>query len=214
MRKAIYTAMFGSNDIWMDPEFVNLDYDYYLFTDRQDIKSEVFKVITMPGNQRKAREIKILSHRFLPDYDIWVWHDADFRQKTTMNEFTSLKNWELIIMHHPNRNCIYNEAEACIEEKKGNKHVITQQMNKYRRKGYPENNGMVATGFIIRKNTYRIRLLNERWWYELSKGSVRDQLSFNPSLYFINHEDGIKIVVKKIPYLKKSTHFHFKKLNY
>jgi len=35
-----------------------------------------------------------------------------------------------------------------------------------------------VTGVLIRKHTDRVKRLNERWWAEICRGSLRDQISF------------------------------------
>ena len=49
----------------------------------------------------------------------------------------------------------------------------------YKDKGFPANNGMVATGVMIRKHTIEVKLFCRSWWNEVFEHSKRDQLSFN-----------------------------------
>lgn len=54
------------------------------------------------------------------------------------------------------------------------------QMERYRNEGYPEHNGLIDSGILVRelKNQKVINLM-ETWWQEVLHGSKRDQLSFN-----------------------------------
>ena len=85
-------------------------------------------------------------------------------------------------MIHPHRDCVYEEAKACIQRKKDKSITIEAQINKYRFLNYPERNGMVATGIIVRRKNEEIDKFCELWWREVREHSKRDQLSFN----FIN----------------------------
>jgi hypothetical protein len=78
------------------------------------------------------------------------------------------------------RNCIYDEALACIKLNKDKKDIIDKQIKFYQKINYPKNNGLVATGFMIRNHTNdKIILLMEKWWEMIKNYSYRDQLSFN-----------------------------------
>ena len=93
MMKAIYTAILGDYDKFIEPEFINSDYDYHLFTD-QPIKSKVYQVHKLKCNNpiRKSREIKILSHKYLKNYEYTIWHDGRITQ---MKDVSGLdRDWE------------------------------------------------------------------------------------------------------------------------
>ena len=207
MKKIIYTALFGNYDNWHEPDFVNTDWKYILFTD-QDITSKVYQVIKIKGDVLKAREIKLLPHRFLPDYDICFWHDASIIQRSNINEIIKKERvWDMIIMEHGQRSCLYAEAEECIKRGKGNKTKIMNQINRYRQEKIPENTGLVASGLMIRKNNYRVRLFCEKWWNELKNESIRDQISFSYTLYNHNKIKDKAILIKKMPYTIRKTLF-------
>ncbi|MDE7250890.1 MAG: hypothetical protein K2N82_13635, partial [Lachnospiraceae bacterium] len=54
------------------------------------------------------------------------------------------------------------------------------QIERYRNAGYPEHNGLIDSGILVRelKNERVIKVM-ETWWQEVLHGSKRDQLSFN-----------------------------------
>ena len=85
-------------------------------------------------------------------------------------------------MKHPQRDCVYLEAQACKYLKKDTSQFIDPQIQRYRAEGYPTHNGMVATGVLARKHTPRVLEFCNAWWQELDKSSHRDQLSFNYTL--------------------------------
>jgi hypothetical protein len=50
-------------------------------------------------------------------------------------------------------------------------------MLKYEREGFPKNQGLFSTGFIVRRNNKNVANFNEIWWDEVKNYSARDQLS-------------------------------------
>jgi hypothetical protein len=77
------------------------------------------------------------------------------------------------------RDCVYQEAEACIKRRKDRPDVIEAQMARYRAEGYPEHGGLVETSVVVRTFGETVRRFNAAWWREICSGSRRDQLSFN-----------------------------------
>ena len=86
----------------------------------------------------------------------------------------------MMCINHPDRNCVYQEAEAVIELKKDIKDIVSIQTNRYTDENYPKNNGMIASGILYRKhNNPVLKELMDEWWNEVKSMSRRDQLSFN-----------------------------------
>jgi len=128
--------------------------------------------------RREARRLKVLSHRYFPKAEYILFHDGNIRFNMD-RPLRWLKQHDMALCAHPERDCIYEEAEICIKSRKDNEGIIRAQMARYKEGGYPENAGLVATTVLLRRHTEAVRRFNERWWEEISKGSVRDQLSFN-----------------------------------
>jgi len=200
-KKAIYTAIFGNYDKFTKCLYDNEDYDYHLFTDNPAIKSNLYKIHLLNGDARKAREIKILPHKFLPDYDYSVWMDGNIIQARNINELVKKQTTGLMTMKHPLRSCIYSEAAECIAMNKDSAKIINTQISRYRNKNFSENMGLIATGLLFRKHTPAIQRLCSNWWHELKTGSLRDQLSFN---YVLNQP------INLLPFSVLKTHFIYK----
>lgn len=129
--------------------------------------------------RRNARMYKALSHLFVDaDYSIWV-DGRVFLNISPELMIKQLGQKEILVFRHPNSNCIYEEAKTVIDVKLDNREIVEDQMNRYKKSGYLENQGLAMTGIIVRKHTDRIKRLNEQWWAEICRGSVRDQLNFN-----------------------------------
>jgi hypothetical protein len=184
--KVVYTAITGDYDELLTPFYVNNDWDYICFTDNNDLKSDFWQIRKMKDlnldNIKKARNYKILPHVYLPEYQYSLWVDGNFRIVGDINEYiTKFSNdHAMICILHPGRICIYDEAEACIKQKKDAEKIIRNQMKEYRSKEFPEDQGLIASGVLFRKhNNQDVKDLMNAWWYELELHSRRDQLSFD-----------------------------------
>ena len=187
----IYTAIFGKFDKLRKPKIIDKNIKYVCFTDRK-IKCRPWEIkIVKPefSNFRKNnRKYKILSHRYFGDFQYSIYLDGHFIIKKDLKKYIGkwLGDNDIAVLEHPKKNCLYKEAEACIKGNKDNMELIQKQISKYKNEGYPENNGLTANGFIIRKHTQKIEEFNEMWWNEVKNYSARDQLSFCYVIYKLN----------------------------
>ena len=184
---AIFSALFGDYDTWKDPRFLHQEdnYDYFLFTDR-NIKSQVYNVIEVNQIDNNAiltaRKYKIyVGYKELCEmgYDIIIWHDANIIPRADIEPLYSKMVTDMMLMKHPVRDCIYDEFHACLEGGRDDRSKMFDQVQRYANNYYPENNGLVATGVMIRKNCPRVLKFCKTWVKEVENGSIRDQLSFN-----------------------------------
>jgi hypothetical protein len=139
---------------------------------------------TVDERIRQARRIKTLPHLFLPPHAVSVWIDANLELRVSPRALTKFVGREpLATFAYPDtyghRDCAYQEARACILRGKDDRSRIEAQMNRYRDMGFPEHAGLAETSIVVRRDTPECRALGELWWAEISKGSRRDQLSFN-----------------------------------
>jgi hypothetical protein len=187
-RTVVYTALFGDYDQLEAVQFGGVE--HVCFTDQRDLKVEgwvVRQVEGLPPNlsdddrTRLARRFKLLPHECLPEYRVWIWHDANLKLRRRPADLLAfyLRDADIATFPHPERACIYEEAQACINGGKDASDKILRQVERYRSYGYPAGNGMIWSALIVRRNTPEVRALNEAWWAELASGSRRDQLSFN-----------------------------------
>jgi hypothetical protein len=130
--------------------------------------------------RRNARCHKILTHQFVDcDYSIWI--DGCYRLLVPPEEMVErfLMDHDIAAFKHPHRDCAYDEARDCTEQKLDNPDVIKAQVEAYRLQGFPENFGMVETMVLLRRHSARVETFNNIWWSELCRHSVRDQISFS-----------------------------------
>lgn len=187
-KKVVYTSNIGGYDCFNDGNLRNKEIDYIYFTDNRDIKSKTWDVIYVDNlynnNNKTSKYYKILAHDMIHEYKSSIWIDSCIYDiKTDFEHYFHLLNkYDLVIHKHPDRNCIYKEAEACIKMKKDNKDIIENQIRDYKMIQYPKNNGLFWCGFMA-KNHNKLFNFFELWWNEIQNYSKRDQLSF-PVVFF------------------------------
>lgn len=141
--------------------------------------------------KRSAQVVKIFSTAFTHtyDYNIWIDNTVEINDpKFLIDLLTLLDEFEIVTIMHPDRDCIYDEMNACHEGKRDQYETMKDQISKYRKLGYPEKHGLSATGIIARRYCSNVRKLEELWWKEIHNHSMRDQLSFNYILWELERQ--------------------------
>ena len=161
---------------------------------------------------RNAKIHKILPHIYFPDkeYSLWIDGSVTIRFPFSVSRLAEiyLADADIALFQHHERDCIYDEADVCIQRKLDNQAVILKQIKKYRSENYPAHNGLGECTVLLRRHTDKIKQFNEMWWYEICNGSRRDQISFN----YVVRKLGLKVNyfpgdIKKENYLF-SRHMH------
>lgn len=132
--KVIYTALFGDIDAIKKPVSVIPETDYLLYTDKKRrIKNWKQSIHTCDQNPRRcAKRFKII---FDPTYEYSIYCDASF--EIHMNSWEEVLdsvsgNKEFALTINPERECLYDEGEVCIERARDAKEVIEKQLQRYR----------------------------------------------------------------------------------
>lgn len=160
------------------------------YTDQPE-SSEVFdlvrennpwKIVRVPvmecGAAKTARWYKINAHEHIDD-DISVWIDGTFFVNTDVGKWVMPKlQQDFITVAHPFDNCLYVDAFACMSGGKGDKWRIIDQINTYKNLGIPENNGLISSGILMRRNTKEVAEACAMWWDQVEQFSERDQIAF------------------------------------
>jgi hypothetical protein len=116
-----------------------------------------------------------------------------------------INGFDLAVLKHPWRNCIYDEAEICKKMGLATEAKIDRQVKIMRNAGYPENNGLTENGVMIWRNTIQNQIFGSRWWNFYMEHTQRDQLSF----CFIAWEMAIKYNIIETEIRKDSDLFKF-----
>lgn len=180
MNKIIYTAIFSDYEDLKEPSIISEGWKYICFSD-QDLQSDVWEIIKVEPHlpaQRMARYVKIMFHKFI-DAEFSFWLDASFKINIDLNLFWS-KTFKAPFScpKHPARDCVYQEINSCLANKRGEADLLVKQSIKYKAAGVPVFNGIITSGVLMRQRTKEVVDICEAWWKELEENSSRDQVSF------------------------------------
>ena len=179
-KKVIYTAVFSGYDILKNPKVYTSDWDYVCFTD-MDIESECWDVrkVDLHG-PHGSRDVKINSHKWLPEYEQWFYLDASISPISHMNFDAVEKDW-LGFKHACSDP--FEEFHRIVSRGKGDINIMLRQVKDYIDEGVKERQGHMAGGVLFRRNTEKVRALNEAWFAEWRKYQSRDQIGLYKCLH-------------------------------
>lgn len=185
-RVVVFTAIIGGKDDLVIPEHIVNDWDYVCFSDTEIPGEHIFEIRKPDYLDADpvwtARFIKTHPHLYFQEYTYAVWLDSSILIRGPHLETMVNRCMEQDILFmgnpHPDRECLYEELAKCIQLQKDDPGVMKSQVERYKREGYPMQNGMLETGILIRRhNDSRVIDLDNDWWNEINSGSCRDQLS-------------------------------------
>ena len=179
MSKICYSALFSNYENIKEPTIVTPNWQYILFTD-QNVTSNVWEIRKIDLNganpQLMARYYKIMGWF---EWDKSYWIDSSFIITTNLDDW-----WQKYFKggfsapRHPLRQDVYAECLDCIISKRGDRSQIEAQMAEYKSLNIPQNNGLIASGILMRENRAEVIDLCNRWWTEVELHSIRDQIAF------------------------------------
>lgn len=134
-----------------------------------------------PDPRRASRHPKMMPHKYFPDAEYTIYIDGNVVLLRSPEKIVKdlLQEEDMALFQHPERKCVYKEAQKCIEYKKADSALVKEQMEHYRAEGFPAGQGLTACWVIIRRNTPKVQQFGEAWWKEYLRFTRRDQLSFD-----------------------------------
>lgn len=187
-RLAVYTVQTGSKgDFGGFGVGPSDDFDLILFTDDPDLRADgcATRLIDTHGLDpaRTCRRPKLLPHRYLAEYEWSCYIDANARLIGDLARLLAecaAEPFSFFCFRHPERNCLYAEAEVVIRQDYDDERRVREQIDHYRRAGFPSDSGLIAGGVLLRRhNEAQVIALGEEWYEHVLRFSKRDQLSFN-----------------------------------
>lgn len=184
MKKAIFTVLLGGYDNEPMPTKIK-GWDNVIFTDQRLLLAKkwekIIKVAPTDNPALESRRYKWLSHKFIPEYDLVCYHDANMRI------IKILPDYPFRIVHYK-RKTVQEEADAC------NKQVhrctvesINYQMNAYRTDGFTDQKPLYLNGFFSRLHNEKENHLHEYVFSLLEKYTPRDQLALPYAMWKCNN---------------------------
>ena len=215
----VYTAIFGAHDTLKDPAPQDKSCEFFCFTDA-DLPARVgkWRVICVRRDHRvhprmQAKRFKLLSQEIFPggrlgfryaplsrgrraDLSIWIDGSLQIKSSTFVRDMRAALdggNWAMFT--HPDRDCIYAEAEFSATLGKYQGLPLLAQVETYR-PTVPSHGGLFACGVIVRREPApeRMKLVNQLWWEENVRWSYQDQIS----LPYAIHKSG-NMIPRSIP---------------
>lgn len=178
--RTVFTAIFGEYDDLKRPFNLSQHWKYVVYTD-QDLESDVWEIRKVPvmefGPAKTARWYKINFHKHIDTEDS-LWVDGTFFINCDLNRWWKRFQEPMTVINHPFDNCIYTDVKSCIGLGRGDFWKLTEQAHDYRNMGIPMNNGLIASGILMRRNTPEVRKICETWWSQVEKYTERDQIGF------------------------------------
>jgi hypothetical protein len=202
----VYTSVTGGFDKLSENRIK--DANQVAFTDQ---KSDVWEVREpcklFVDERRNSRIQKLMPHMYFNE-EFSIYLDGNIEllvpAQQLIDEF--LKDKDIAVFRHIGRDCLYDEATACVKLGKEKPEVLSQQIKEYARRGIKNHIGLAECGVIIRRNTPEVNQMNERWWTEYCRFGVRDQISF-PVAFDLDKVNLIESSVWRHPNFKfKGTH--------
>lgn len=185
-RRVIYTAILAGSDILNTPLYVDKSCDYICFTDSVELQSKFWRIVRIKplANANRymvAKAIKVLGADILNAFDESIWMDGSILLKRDpwLLIDGQFGNSDFAFMKHPDRNCVFEEIEACAVQGKDSRSNLESVRSQLVNAGYPQNNGLISGGFIYRRHKTQVKQLFRDWMRNITEFSRRDQLSFN-----------------------------------
>lgn len=178
----IYTCIIGNYDSLKTHKYIDFNWDYVCYTNNKNMKSDgIWEIKQLEfdklDNTRNNRWHKLNPHILFSEYEKSIYIDGNIRINSK-DFFGLLKDEIFISTIHPQRVCLYEEAEICKNARLEDKNVVDKQMEMIKKSAFPKNYGLYEANILYRRhNEEKIIKMDEEWWEFVSKQAKRDQLS-------------------------------------
>ncbi len=191
-RTIVYTAIMGGYDLL--PEVTNKEeIEYYCFTDSIPEDTNGWTCIYVApffkDNKLNVNYLKTNAHLLFPWDSVVVWVDSnlDKVELTKSNILTLVQDQLVATLFHRYRQTVFGEIAVVAEYNLDNRNKLSKWELELKSMEYPDDDKLSELSFLIRDiRSPEVRRFNETWWRFLINGSRRDQLSFNPALWYHN----------------------------
>lgn len=198
-RIAVYTVCTGGYDEIREPLIFPDNIDYYLITDSaerpaaaseeswskvlctQDFVPPEFAKDPVLAN----RWCKMHPHLLFPEHSLSIYLDANILVVSDLTALANaLQDFPVAMFRHKERDCVYEEVEACILKRKDTADALRGHERLLRAHGVPEHYGLLEAPVIVRRHMEtECRHLMDEWWESFLAGSRRDQISLIDTLW-------------------------------
>jgi hypothetical protein len=190
MKIIIYTCITARYDWLLPPLFQSKEIEYICFTDTPNISAHGWSVRPIADSIKHLppnlinRHYKFFPHFYLPESEWSIYIDGNLRLFKDLGAFVEDMEDQDIYMacpRHPQRNNIFDEAEACLQLGKFSSNeetIIQDQLEFYRSEGMPPDLALSANYILVRKHSEPLlQKAMVLWWDQLQAYTKRDQIS-------------------------------------
>lgn len=183
---AIITAIFGDYEDLKPPlAQVGVDVEWICVSDLSSVSLPGWRMVYEESTNKpvlNAKRPKCLPWEYT-DAPASIWLDGSFRVTSPhmARSLLALAN-PIAQFRHPDRDCIYQEADVSQAMQRYAHLPIAEQMAAYRAYEHPERWGLWAAGVIVRLHTAAVRSLGGEWLAQCHHWGHQDQLSEAPCL--------------------------------
>lgn len=213
MKVLVYTAVFGGYDRVYPPLNPEPDLDYVIVTDDPSMAVAGWKTYLVDPSIFATPKVanlyyRALIHRVLPGYVASIYVDGNIRLlgKTSrfLEPFLESKS-ALGVFSHPLRTTVAAEIEACLKlGKVANPELLVAELAEYRAGGFPDNEGLIETGILLKNhNAPDLDLAMGMWWKLFSRHQTRDQIS----LPFVKWKTGVTCYYNEHIFRRQNPYF-------
>lgn len=174
-------------------------FDPILKVEEQEYKCDIhyFTEATLPfplpnlNDRLKSKYIKIQTHRFLPNYNAYIWIDGSVEvtnERFVKDIIDGLQGHDIIVSLHPERKNVYQEIEYILDSiEAGKEYLIKRYADQpfeeeetfYKNKGLPQSYPLYVTRFFARWNRSFINDAFNDWWNGCLEFANFDQTMFS-----------------------------------
>lgn len=188
----VYTCVTGGYDVPLEPLLRDEWLQYTLYSDETSTcagnsvwqtRSIAAELVGEKDGNRVNRYYKFHPFAYFPDHDYALYIDGNVQiisDVTVLCRCAEQAKLGIAMHHHAQRDCLYEEAQWCLINHRGNPENIQAQIDAYRQEGMPESFGLWEATIIATdlKNPLARQALT-LWWEEYCRwGSGRDQIAF------------------------------------
>lgn len=194
-RRVVYTCLFGYSERFLDQQLLPDELtDFVCFTDDEDLRSDFWKIVVVEKSlldpHRRSKSFKHRPHLLFPKHECSLYVDNTVELTASPATFfkqLKINNSSFMMFRHPDRNCIFDEAEIVKSLGLDDSQLIDKQMDFYRRSGFQKMSGLHATTVMLRMhNEPEVKAAMNEWHDQVLRYSKRDQLSFDVVRQFFN----------------------------
>jgi len=203
--KTVYTVIAGKGYKLREPEKVCHGWQYVCYTD-QSFKSDVWETRALQQTQDSSRRRSRVSKIAVVFNGVSIYMDAKFRPVNNLDYYVEkyLDGYDMAIMSHPKRNCLYKESTFLTRTNIEKWENIQLQLSRYINQGFPKEYGLWAPGIMIRRDNETVRDFCGLWWNEYISGTERDMISLAYTIWKTRHS---KIKINVMPFRKTYKRF-------